>query len=194
MDTDEHETAYGIGELMERAAARAVPVVAGIADGDLARPTPCAQYTVKDLVNHLVQVLVQFRGLAAKEDSDFSATPDVVGEDPAGWRDRFAREAAELAAAWSRPGAEDGTSGAMNMPARLVGSMALLDLTVHAWDLARATGRSYEVPPEVVGTLRAAVAELAPTARKMNVFGAEVEVPDSASEFERLLAATGRRP
>ncbi|MFE1950706.1 TIGR03086 family metal-binding protein [Streptomyces sp. NPDC059524] len=199
MDSDERETvgpaepAFGVGELMERAAGRAVPVVAAIADADLERPTPCAQYTVKDLVNHLIQVLVEFQALAAKGESDFSGAPDFVGEDAAGWRDRFAREASALVAAWSRPGAEEGTAGAMNMPARLVGSMALLDLTVHAWDLARATDQLYEAPAEVVGPLIAAVSELGPTARRMNVFGAEVEVAASADPFVRLLAATGRR-
>jgi uncharacterized protein (TIGR03086 family) len=193
MDINGKSDETGIGVLLGLAAERAVPVVAGIADGDLGRATPCAEYSVRELVNHLWQVLVQFQRLAAKESSEFGEAPDRVAGD-AGWRDGFAREAAALVAAWSVPGAEEGRTGAMDMPARLVGSMALLDLTVHAWDLARATGRSYEAAPEVVGPLAAAVAELSPTARKMNVFGPEVEVAADAAPFERLLASTGRRP
>ncbi|MEV1020303.1 TIGR03086 family metal-binding protein [Streptomyces sp. NPDC050264] len=192
-DTQEQQQAYGIGELLAVAAARAVPVVAGIGDTTLSAPTPCADYDVKALVNHLFQVVVEFQKLAVKKDSDFAVTVDRVGEGP-DWRERFAGEAEALAAAWSAPGAEDGTSGAMNMPARLVGSMALLDLTVHAWDLARATGRPYEAPPEVVAPLAAAVAELSPTARTMGVFGEPVEVAAGAPPFVRLLAATGRDP
>ncbi|WP_372344541.1 TIGR03086 family metal-binding protein [Streptomyces sp. KL116D] len=195
MDTQANGQAQvdGVGELMAVAAEHAVPVVAGIGDQALTGPTPCADYDVKSLVNHLFHVIVEFQKLAAKKDSDFSSTPDRVGEG-ADWRERFAREADALVAAWSAPGAEEGESGAMKMPARLVGSMALLDLTVHAWDLARATGQVYEVPARVVAPLAAAVAELAPTARSMGVFGEPVPVAADAPGFERLLAATGRDP
>ncbi|MFI0241471.1 TIGR03086 family metal-binding protein [Streptomyces sp. NPDC016845] len=197
MDTDEQQTRqrqpHGIGDLLDIAAERALPVVAGIPDTALTAPTPCADYDVKALVNHVFQVVVEFRKLAAKQDSDFAVTRDRVGEGD-DWRARFASAAQELVAAWSAPGAEDGTSGAMNMPARLVGAMALLDLTVHAWDLARATGQPYEAPPQVVGALAEAVAELAPTARAMGVFGEPVPAGADASPFDRLLAATGRHP
>ncbi|MFI7383323.1 TIGR03086 family metal-binding protein [Streptomyces sp. NPDC049813] len=191
MDTNEQQKTVGVGELMARAGARAVPVVAGIGDAVLSAPTPCAEYDVRSLVNHLFQVVVEFRKPAVKQDSDFSVTVDRVGEGP-DWRERFAGAVAELVAAWSAPGAEEGTSGSMNMPARLVGLMAVLDLTVHAWDLARATGQPYEAPPEVVAPLAEAVAELSPTARSMGVFGEPVAVGADASPFVRLLAATGR--
>ncbi|GAB7103569.1 TIGR03086 family metal-binding protein [Streptomyces phaeofaciens JCM 4814] len=193
MDTNSART-YGIGELLGRARERAVPVVRGIADGALAAPTPCAEYDVKDLVNHVFQVVVQFQRLAVKEASDFAETPDVVSGDP-GWRERLVEETGRLVAAWSAPGAEEGTTGAMDMPARLVGSMALLDLTVHVWDLARATGQEYGAADEAgVAELAGAVAVLEPTARKMGVFGEAVAAPEDASAFERLLARTGRDP
>ncbi|MEU3610731.1 TIGR03086 family metal-binding protein [Streptomyces sp. NPDC006872] len=186
--------AYGIGELLGLARERAVPVVRGIADATLAAPTPCAEYDVKALVNHVFQVLVQFQRLAAKEASDFGEAPDRVGEE-SDWRAGLLAEADRLVAAWSVPGAEEGTTGAMDMPARLVGSMALLDLTVHLWDLARATGQEYRAADDaVVAELAGAVAQLEPTARKMGVFGEPVAVAEGASEFERLLARTGRDP
>ncbi|MGW6903689.1 TIGR03086 family metal-binding protein [Streptomyces sp. NPDC054940] len=193
MDTNSVRT-YGIGELLGLARERAVPVVRGIPDDALSAPTPCAEYDVKALVNHLFQVIVQFQRLAVKEASDFGETPDRVDASPE-WRERLADEADRLVAAWSAPGAEEGTTGGMNMPARLVGSMALLDLTVHVWDLARATGQDYPGADEAVVTeLTAAVDELAPTARKMGVFGEPVPEPEGASTFERLLARTGRDP
>ncbi|MEV5608061.1 TIGR03086 family metal-binding protein [Streptomyces sp. NPDC052225] len=193
-NTNETQTqAYGIGQLIGAAAERAVPVVTGIDDKVLAEPTPCGDYDVKSLVNHLFHVVVEFQKLAVKQDSDFTATPDRVGQGP-DWRERFADQADALTAAWSAPGAENGTTGAMNMPARLVGSMALLDLTVHAWDLARATGQAFEPAPQALAPLADAVAELAPTARSMGMFGAPVDVGPDASPFDRLLAATGRRP
>ncbi|MEU8794034.1 TIGR03086 family metal-binding protein [Streptomyces sp. NPDC048643] len=194
MDVNKHKDS--LGELLDISVARAVPVVVALSDADLGRPTPCPEYDVKGLLNHLLHVVVEFQKLAAKEESDFTKTPDRVGSGP-DWRESFATEARALAAAWSRPGAEDGLTGAMNMPARLVGSMALLDVTVHAWDLARATGQQYAddagLAP-VVAELDASVAELGDTARSMGMFGTAVDVPADAPPLARLVAATGRDP
>ncbi|MDX3578890.1 MULTISPECIES: TIGR03086 family metal-binding protein [unclassified Streptomyces] len=173
---------------------RAEPVLRGIPDEALTGPTPCAEYDVKALVNHVFQVVVQFQRLAAKETAEFGEAPDRVGAGP-DWRARLTAETDLLVAAWSAPGAEEGTTGAMDMPARLVGSMALLDLTVHVWDLARATGQDYpEADEAVVAELAGAVAVLEPTARRMGVFGEAVAAAEDASPFERLLARTGRDP
>ncbi|WP_406862411.1 TIGR03086 family metal-binding protein [Streptomyces sp. HUAS MG47] len=189
------ESANRISDLLDVAAARAVPVLRGIAGDEqlLTVRTPCAEYDVRALVNHLFQVVVQFQALAAKRDADFSAEPDYVGEG-ADWADRFEAETRRLVAAWGAPGAEEGTSGAMGLPARTVGAMALLDLTVHAWDLARATGMAFEPAPEAVEGLVPVVEKLAPMAREMKVFGEAVEVGESATDFERMLAMTGRLP
>ncbi|GAA3223637.1 hypothetical protein GCM10020256_31950 [Streptomyces thermocoprophilus] len=148
---------------------------------------------MRGLANHLFHVVVEFQKLAARQDADFTSTPSRVA--PGGdWRERFAQETDKLVAAWSVPGAEDGTTGAWQLPARLVGSMALLDLVVHGWDLARATGRTYPVDEElapVVEELEGAVARLAPTGRSTGAFGEAVPVPEGAPAFERLLG--GRR-
>ncbi|ATW49893.1 TIGR03086 family metal-binding protein [Streptomyces peucetius] len=184
-----------ISGLLEAAAERSVPVVRGITDEQLGHPTPCTEYDVKALADHLFQVVVNFQALAAKQDSDFSSEPDYVGHGD--WRTAFADETAALVRAWAAPGAEVGTSGAMGLPARVIGRMALGDLTVHAWDLARATGQQYTPDPVVVGEVLDAFRELAPTGRKMGAFGEEFPLPDGgagASDFERLLALTGRDP
>lgn len=194
-------TTHKTGDLLAVAAVHALPVVRNLPDDRLDARTPCAEYDVRTLVNHLFHVVVQFQELAAKRNADFGGdTPDYVAEAD-DWRERFAAQTEKLVAAWSAPGADEGTTGAMNMPARTVGSMVLLDLTVHAWDLARATGQAYGTDeaaatgvPDVVDTLRAAVAELAPTARAMGVLGEPVPVSEDASDFDRLLAATGRDP
>ncbi|MFD4375474.1 TIGR03086 family metal-binding protein [Streptomyces sp. NPDC058486] len=181
-----------ISDLLRAAADRAVPLIAGTEDDALGVPTPCAEYDVRELLNHLFSVVVNFQALAAKEVPDFSETPDRLAGP--GWREGFAAETGKLVEAWAAPGAEEGTSGAMGLPARTVGVMVLLDLTVHAWDLARATGRAFEPAPEVVAGLADEVEQMAPMARKMNVFGDAVELPAGASAFERLLATTGRDP
>ncbi|MFE2053050.1 TIGR03086 family metal-binding protein [Streptomyces sp. NPDC059459] len=182
-----------VAVLLDAAARRAVPVVRGIADDELTAPTPCADYDVRALLDHLHHVVVQFQQLAAKKDADFSTTPSAVRPDT-DWRAAFARETGALVEAWAAPGAEEGTSGQMGMPARTVAHMALLDLTVHAWDLAAATGQPYEADPAVVGELLGAVAAMAPQAREYGVFGPEVPPPGHATELDRVLALTGRSP
>ncbi|MGI5197270.1 TIGR03086 family metal-binding protein [Streptomyces sp. CA-288835] len=185
-----------LGDLLGTAAAQAVPVVRAIPDVALAHPTPCAEYDVKALVNHLFHVVVEFRELAAKKPADFTSTPDRVGAGD-DWRDGFAEATARLVEAWSQPGAEDGTTGAMELPARTVGCLVLLDLTVHIWDLARATGQEYRPHPAgtgVLSTLADTVAEMAPTARQMGMFAEPLPAPKDANTFDRLLTETGRDP
>ncbi|MFB4423686.1 TIGR03086 family metal-binding protein [Streptomyces sp. QL37] len=180
-----------ISELLEKAAARAVPVVRGIPDGRLADGTPCSEYDVRALLNHLFLVIDNFRILAAKGTPDFSGTEDVVTGD---WRGRFDDETAQLVKAWAEPGAEEGEAGGMSMPARTVGLMVLGDLTVHAWDLARATGQDFVPDPAVVTGLEPGLAAMAPQAREMKVFGEPFPLAPGATAFERVLAVTGRDP
>ncbi|MFE3328642.1 TIGR03086 family metal-binding protein [Streptomyces sp. NPDC059176] len=180
-----------ISELLDATTARALPVVRAVTPDQLTAPTPCADYDVRALVNHLLQVIVNFRALAAKQDADFSTTPDLTTGD---WQGAFEEEAARLAKAWAEPGAEDGTSGSLGFPARTVGHMVLGDLTVHAWDLARATGQAYDPDPDVVTELDRALTEMAPTARAWGAFGEPVSLPEDAPAFHRVLATTGRDP
>ncbi|MFJ3598024.1 TIGR03086 family metal-binding protein [Streptomyces sp. NPDC090126] len=180
-----------IGELLETAADRALPVVRGIDDARLGDPTPCAAYDVRALLNHLFQVVVNFQALAARKDADFGGEPEFVTGD---WRARFGDETARLVEAWSVPGVEEGTTGRMGLPARTVGLMVLGDLTVHAWDLARATGGDFEPERGVLDEVGPGLAAMAPQAREMKVFGEPFPVPGSATAFERLLAVTGRDP
>jgi uncharacterized protein (TIGR03086 family) len=174
--------------LLDRARDHALPVIANITDDDLAKPTPCSDYDVRALLDHLLHVVVEFQKLAAKQDADFSHTPTYPD-----WRAQYPAETAKLVEAWGQPGADEGIAGNMQLPATVVGSMALLDLTVHVWDLARATGQSYTTDPEVVGALDALVGQMGPTAREMKVFGEPVDVATDDA-LEALLAKTGRDP
>ncbi|WP_405613952.1 TIGR03086 family metal-binding protein [Streptomyces sp. NBC_01511] len=180
-----------ISTLLERAAAGALPVLRGVRDDQLTLPTPCAEYDVHGLLDHLFQVVTSFQALAAKGESDFGSPPERLADDR---NERFTAEIDRLIEAWAAPGAEDGLTGAMNMPARTVGVMVLGDLIVHAWDLARATGQPYEPDAAVVRMLGVEFAALAPTARSMGVFGEPFPVGEGATPFASLLAVTGRDP
>ncbi|MEV4654849.1 TIGR03086 family metal-binding protein [Micromonospora sp. NPDC049301] len=180
-------------DLLAAAAPRTVDVVRGIADDQLDLPTPCRDYVVRDLLNHLFEVVVNFQELAVKRPVEWSAKPDHLAD---GWRDRFAVETDRLVAAWSDPSTLEGVSPGMGMPQEVIGGMALLDLTVHGWDLAVATDQAYQPAPEVVADLHGLVERLAPTARKMGVFADPVPSPDTPDlpNLDHLLAQTGRTP
>ncbi|MDG4857290.1 TIGR03086 family metal-binding protein [Streptomyces sp. T-3] len=183
-----------ISELLDIAGTQAAAVLRGITDDRLKDATPCAEYDVRGLVNHLFHVVVHFQLVGARKPYDkFDDSVDHVGKGP-DWRERFAVETRQLVEVWSAPGADEGTAGSLNMPARTVMHMVLGDLTVHAWDLARATGQEYAVDPEVLEEVGPAVAEIAPQARQAGVFGEPVDVPESTTGLDRVLAVTGRDP
>jgi uncharacterized protein (TIGR03086 family) len=148
---------------------------------------------ISDLLNHLFHVVVSFQELAARRDVDFGTTPDYLGEG-GDWRARFAAETDALTAAWAAPGADEGVAGQMGLPARTVASLALTDLTIHAWDLAAATGQSFTPDPAAVEELFVLAEQMGPMAREAKQFGEPVPVAAAAQPFDRLLAATGRDP
>lgn len=178
-------------DLLAAAAPRTVAVVRTIADDQLHLPTPCRDYTVRDLLNHLYQVVVNFQELAAKRSVQWAEKPDHLTDD---WRDRFEVETRRLVDAWSDPASLKGVSPGMGMPQAMVGGMVLLDLTVHGWDLAIATGQPYRPAPEVTAALHDLVERLGPQARKMGVFADPVPTAAGLPDLDRLLGLTGRDP
>ncbi|MEU6072233.1 TIGR03086 family metal-binding protein [Micromonospora sp. NPDC047074] len=181
-----------ISELLAAAAPRAVAVVRRVSDDQLELPTPCSEYAVRDLLNHLYDVVVNFQALAARRQPEWAEKPDHLAE---GWRDRFEAETAKLVEAWSDPAALEGVSPGMGLPQETVGAMVLLDVTVHAWDLAVATGQPFRPAPEVLPPLYDLVEQMGAAARESGVFGEPVGTsPSGAPEIDRLLALTGRDP
>ncbi|MFD2763828.1 TIGR03086 family metal-binding protein [Micromonospora eburnea] len=178
-------------ELLAVAAPGTVAVVQGISDDQLDLPTPCPEYTVRGLLNHLFDVVVNFQALARRGEADWSGKTDHVTE---GWRDRFAAEAVRLVEAWSDPAALEGVSPGMGLPQETVGDMALIDLTVHGWDLARATAQRIEVEPVVLAAGHAFMDRMGETGQRMGAFGEPVPTASDAADLDRLLGRTGRDP
>ncbi|UWM48930.1 TIGR03086 family metal-binding protein [Streptomyces carpaticus] len=113
-------------------------------------PTPCAAYTVRDLLRHLLGLTVAFRDAARKDFGPATRTdpadPDAPRPEPAGdWRGRLRTQLDELVAAWREPAAWRGETeaGGITLPAPVAGAVALNEVFLHGWDLARATGQPY---------------------------------------------------
>lgn len=178
------------------AALRTIHVAVGVTDDQLLLPTPCPELSVGDLIDHLGMFARNFLA-AARKQTDGSVSPPAPSARNLGpdWRAGLAEELTSLAAAWSEASAWEGSTfaGSIELPADVVGLVALDELVVHGWDLAVATGQPYEPTEAEVAGARSFVASFdAP--RDGALFGPVVAVPDGAGTLEQLLALAGRDP
>jgi uncharacterized protein (TIGR03086 family) len=180
----------------------AVAAVRGLRPGqDDGAPTPCRDFTVAQVVDHLAFALSLAHRAGTREpwpqEWAFDApAPILAGVAPDGRAVAFAREAAATARAWAEPRAWEGEThiGGSPMPAAAVGAMMTAEFALHGWDLAAATGQTLDVPPELGAAVLAAVGQIAQMGRDGGWFGPEVPLPADAPAFERALAASGRDP
>ncbi len=130
---------------LNSAAQRTASLVTSLADEQLDLPTPCPEARVGDLIDHLGVFAVRFIAAARKESGDRTTPPPPPSRanlEP-NWRDRISRDLLALAEAWRDPQAWEGSTyaGGMEMPAEVVGLVALDELVVHGWDIAVATAQ-----------------------------------------------------
>lgn len=171
------------------------PVLQGVPPGDLDGPTPCDGWTLRDLVGHVLGTTDAMRRVGAHEPLDredpWGSRGHEVG---ATWRDDLGDRLIALADAWSRPEAWEGEALDGSMTREEVGRLAYVEVMVHGWDLARATGQEVTYSEAAVAEAEAVVEQVGETGRSMGAFGEEVRVDDDAPAFARVLGATGRDP
>jgi uncharacterized protein (TIGR03086 family) len=180
------------------AATPAVAIVRAIRTDQLDAATPCDDYDVRKLVNHLLFWGPSLEGAARKESVAPPAASDRdVDLTHGDWAGRFEAQADRLVAAWSEPDAWEGTTrmgGPTPLPASMVGGMLLGEFVVHGWDLARATGQEPVWDDGVLHLVYREVEQTAEQGRESGVYAARVEVPGTAPLLARILALTGRDP
>lgn len=181
----------------------AAMAVAALADGvtpeQLDDPTPCPQYAVRNLLGHLSGLSLAFRDAALKKlggttDTDPGLTRPDIGDD---WRAVLAARLTELPAAWRSPGAWEGVTeaGGLTFPASDAGVVALNELVLHGWDLARATGQPYAPDPVDLETSYAMLSAAAESGEGTGgMFGPPVPVAENASLLDQVVALSGRDP
>jgi uncharacterized protein (TIGR03086 family) len=171
-------------------------VVRLVGDQAWSAGTPCPDWTVRDLVNHLVNEQCwapdMLRGARIAEVGD-RYDGDLLGADPvAAWD----RAVARAWPAWLAPDALAGVAhtSAGDLPVPEYGWEMTLDVTGHAWDLATALGRPGAVPAELAETLLTETEAARGRWRAAGLLATPVPVPDAASAIDRLAAALGRQP
>jgi len=178
------------------AADRLAALLWEIRDDQLPAGTPCAGFTVGDIVDHVGTMARAFttkaRGLSGPAGPP--PAPSSTNLEP-GWREQVASDLRSLAIAWADPAAWEGmtTAGGIDMPRSVAGLVVLDELVVHGWDIAASTGQAFDPPAdEVAAAAEVAAALEAP--RDGRLFGAVVPVPGDAPPLDQLLGLTGRDP
>jgi uncharacterized protein (TIGR03086 family) len=181
------------------AARQLAQLVSNVTDGQHTAPTPCPQYQVADLLEHIGTMARAFAGAARKETSPLTDQQPAgdAARLPADWRTRIPADLATLAQAWSGPGAWEGMTriAGMESPADMVGVTLADELVVHGWDLAQATGQPYQPDPAAVGAARTFLDLFAsPDAPAGDdvAFGPSRAAPGNASPFDQVLSLAGR--
>jgi uncharacterized protein (TIGR03086 family) len=181
-------------ELFTRSALRFTGRVSGVPADQWDATTPCDEWNVRTLVNHVTYEQLWAPHLVAGETIEQVGDRydgDVLGADPA--------------AAWQA--AVDGSVAAFagadldamvhlsyaDVPCREYLTQMLTDAEVHGWDLATATGQDAALDPEAASLLLAHWSGQQEMVRGSGVFGDDVAVPEGADDATRLLGLLGRR-
>ena len=163
-------------------------------EGQWSRPTPCADWSVRDLLNHLTSEHLWaphlLRGETLDQVGDRYAG-NVLGEDPLGsWR----RAITGSVLAWGQADPAGRVHTSMGqIPVQDYASQMLVDLTVHAWDLARAVGVRPHLVPDAVEACLAYEKPRVDGGEVPGIFAAPVAT-ESESRVDQLVALLGRDP
>ena len=181
---------------MAAAAAEAARVVGGVPEGSLQTPTPCGDWDLRTLLNHTI---LWTSYSAERRAHGESVAEDLMNKDftaDAGFREDYARQIKKAVGAWSDPAAWAGTRNVMGAetPAADVGAMLLMEMALHGWDVATATGQEFNADDKTAAALADIVQAQAELFRKYQGFADAIDPPRNATAFKRALTLSGRDP
>lgn len=172
--------------------------VRGIRDEHLDRATPCEGVSVGQMLAHVVGLSQAFRAAADKELgplTDTAPEPEASPTVQDGWRSELEDHVAQLLRSWRETAAWEGMTraGGVDLPGEVAGRVALDEVVLHGWDLARATGQEYVLDDATAAACLEFVEQFDP-AGTPGLFGPAVSVPEDAPVLDRLVARAGRDP
>jgi uncharacterized protein (TIGR03086 family) len=170
--------------LYERASEWAASKVAG-ATTSLDAATPCDDWNVRTLMNHMLETQRYFVGSARGEEVSPPSPkpPELLSDDPVA---DFERVRAEVLSTFAKPGVIEKTGPSLGI--------AFADQLLHGWDLAKATAQNATMPEGLPEAAYEMIHGRFTDDQRKGVFNPEVAVTSEASAQERLLAYTGRVP
>lgn len=184
--------------MLARAVDQLGTVISGVNENQAGAATPCRSWDVTALINHIVFATEGFTLAATGGTPDWSATAPDVGPD---WAGAYRAKADTLLDAWGKADLTGTTQfpGVGTVPARFQVDQQILEYATHAWDLAKATGQSVELDPEIGQAAFGWVTQILPAEFRGDeaagkVFGPEVAVPAAAPIYSRLAGFMGRDP
>lgn len=175
--------------LYRTATERAITVVETVRSDQLDWPTPCSQWTVQQLIDHLVGSAEYL--LAATSGRQPAVVTDAMPDD-------YRRDVQRVLSAVTKPGVLEQICVSplgFDWPLAQAVAGTFMDVLIHTWDLARATDQDVRLDPRLVQACTSMfLPEMPRRGRDAGIIGPEVEVSADASAQDRLLAAMGRRP
>ena len=184
-----------MGELYVRAMESAARFVSGVRAGQWHDPTPCTEWDLRILVNHMTYenlwAAELFPGKTMAEVGD-RFDGDVLGDDPVG---AFNRSVEAASAAVSVPGAMEAVChlSFADVPGSEYAKQLFVEMLVHGWDVARASGQEAALDAALVDVGLPIAEEAMRLAAGSGAIAAPVPVADDAPAQTRLLAFLGRR-
>jgi len=181
--------------LLENVMDKCGDIIAGVTDDQRGQPTPCPDYDVAAMIDHIVGWVRVFEAGANGRTLDDDPAQYRAGPDPTG---EFRAAAAGIVASWRDEGLD--RKVAMSSGAEIDGVMAfnmtLMEYLVHGWDLAVATGQPVPyTEAEAAAVLERAEVTLPPEYRGEGMsFGHAVPIAGDAPAVDRLVAFLGREP
>lgn len=165
------------------AAAACADVLGRIEPADAARPTPCTEFCVADLTDHVARSMVLLAECAGT----------TLSPAPGGELAAIAQLAEATVGAWHTRGFADVVQvGSRRYPAELGYAIVPLELVVHGWDLSRAVGAEFAVDEALAEYLLTQAQLLITPERRGRGFAAAIDVPAGAHPLDRLIGFTGR--
>ncbi len=184
----------------DHASTTAERIVAQVGREQFGAPTPCTDWTVGDLLNHLVGTLEVLAARLTEQEPAVRARPgglpedDLLGDDHVA---AYATAVSALAAVIGVPGALQRSypTPVGPLPGSLLADTAVLDLVVHGWDLATSTGQDARIDDAIARHVLDFATGFVRAPMRGRVFAAAVDVPAAdASAADHLLAFLGRDP
>jgi uncharacterized protein (TIGR03086 family) len=191
----DHHNSQDLNDLHRRALESTAAIIATITADQWRAPTCCAEWDVRALTNHVVTGNLWAAELAAGktiEQVGSALDGDVLGDDPLG---AYHRSASAATTAFEAPGALESPCAVSYgpVPGSVYIGHRIVDVFIHGWDLADATGHPTNLDPELVTACLGIVEPQLDALRASGAFGPTIETPDGVDRQTQLLSWLGRQ-